>query len=453
MTPFLRAFYLILIASVFVQIPIYESPETRNTLNLYHVLLPAAVLLAFTRIRQVKLTPEVPYFVSIFLTTIVATYYFGFTPRILLFPFALGAYVAGRDWCYRTSPADRQQTLEQVFKITLLALTVRNFWYLSELGQIYGQSPEANFFFLSSGGRNLEATQLALLAALLVHSRMFLPAIGISGISSILMLSRAGMIATFLAAAYWVFTREQSRMRSVSILVAMGAVLGYALLLMSGSYEDSVTRRFDLSVEQEYAANNQGRLAIWEACAAEIQANPWGHGIGNGFAVMNNGLDNCYHENNSHNVFVELTLDGGVHSIVLFVVLMGNNLFRSNNAAGPYRWFLLIYVAMGMIQFTGYDVIAWLFIGVTSAMRVQTATKLDHDVKSNANFNINGGDFFAINDFELPRQEPEYFSTQNIELPSEEDPFFALTGPLQRASRQSGERQFIESGECRDGKR
>ncbi|QDV63037.1 O-antigen ligase family protein [Crateriforma conspicua] len=371
-------FYLALVFLTLVQIPVYENDVTGNTLNAYHLLLPIGLILGATRIHRLTLNLEMCFFISMACTTMFTYWVYGYNIRGILLVFAGAACVAGADWVHRTTVDERKQTLRIIFWMTIIAIIARNVMYHGELATIYSrEKSNSPVWFLASGGPNLESTHLGMLAALLVGTSLFLPSLAIAAITSVLMLSRAGVIACLAASCFWIAENRRNPYRIGFLLIALIGATTYVMLLAGGRHEDQLTQRFDIKAEQRLADQRQGRLAIWKSASQQITSNPLGHGAGNGFAMMNRDLDHFYRENNSHNIFIDLTMDGGVQSTLLLLMIVFANLRQPLTRMDSCTRLVWIYFLLGMFEFTGYDIIGWFFIGASSASRALAKQAID----------------------------------------------------------------------------
>lgn len=365
---------LLLIVSLFVQVAVYESANSSNTLLLYHLLLPVCFALTLSRRICLILSPDSLFFVALTVTSLLGWTIYGVTIRGLLLPIALLAFVVGHQWQTLTTPATRGAVYRWLLAAVVGALLVRNLAYYDSLGVIYSRiRTDAPVFFLASGGRNLEATQLGMLATLLIGSAAFYPAVLIAAVTSLLMLSRAGLIAVLVACLMWLVHGKFGRFKLLCGTAMLAGGICALLVSTYGIYEIPILDRFDLAQEQSLASDEQGRLAIWRGAATVIADQPLGHGTGNGFQVVNQELGGHMRENNSHNILLEYALDGGLQSVVLFTLIMGSILRIPGWIHHPCHRFALAYGLLGLVEYTGYDAIGWFFIGISHATRFGTA--------------------------------------------------------------------------------
>ena len=369
MNRLIDAIYFLLIASLFVNVPIYEG-ETGNTLNLYHALIALSCVATVRLGGRMRLSIDVMFLSAMCLTSVLGWAVYGMTTRALLLPMVLMAFTSGHHWFLRTTANQRRRTYHRVAWVVLASILVRNAVYHDHLGAIYTRSAsDYDLFYLSSGGQNLEATHLGVLSVLLVGGPWFLPMLSIAWATSLLLLSRAGMLACLAAMGCWVVGGRLSGAK----LVVSASLIAIAILAIglevTGVVEIAMLDRFDMSTEATLAADDEGRLAIWRSGWEVMTANGFGHGVGNGFGRLNDNIGSHLKENNSHNILVEYGLDGGWLCCGLFIGLLGSVLWRRDALSVPSHRFVLTYGLLGLCQFTGYDAIGWFFIGVSHAER------------------------------------------------------------------------------------
>ena len=363
--------YLLIICSLFVQLPVYESSSRGNTLNLYHVLIAITFVLTSRYQLKLQLAPEFLFFITITATSLVGWSIYGTTTRAVLLPIIFLAFTCGYRWVCDIDDATRRKSYGYVFVFVFFALIVRNILYFYSLPVIYSRTnANLDVFYLASGGRNIEATLLGMLSILLIGSRWFVPSIAIAFLTSVLMLSRAGLVAVVIAMLWWTIASGIG----IKKFYLSSLIIGMCLIVVVGATESSnepqIIKRFNISDEQSLAVQRQGRIAIWTEAIPMIRSNPLGFGVGNGFHQLNKSLGMHFRENNAHNIFVELTMDGGVQTSLLLLITCFTIFFSKQRQLIPEHRFALAYVVLGLVEFTGYDAIGWFFIGASCSVRL-----------------------------------------------------------------------------------
>jgi hypothetical protein len=78
-------------------------------------------------------------------------------------------------------------------------------------------------------------------------------------------------------------------------------------------------------------------------------------------------------ENNPHNVYIAITLEGGIQSLLILLFIAGRISFIAlfSGFKDRYANAAFVYVLLGMVQFLGYDMPGWIFIGLFEGALVQ----------------------------------------------------------------------------------
>jgi len=352
--------YLVLFVASIIHIPLYEDPSSQSTLNVYHFLI---IALSFTAIICTKVVYKIDRWLTAFyLYLAVITCYGlltrGINIRFSLLVFSGTALILSFYFSYRHCANIRHLgTILLVF--ILVFLTIRNVFYVNDISSIYSRvRNDGGLFFMSSGGRNIEATLLGLSSVLLIRSRLYPIALAVASVSSVLMMSRAGLIACCISTFAFCYIRGWYYL----VLLASSSI---PLILFTPFYLDSeLLSRFSLQSEIALEAENQGRLSIWLNSLAIAKTNIFGSGVGFGFDMLRDQSGIEYRENNFHNIFIQFFIESGYIGLLLFTVSMISVLRKSilTNELECF-WFILSYLILGLVQFTGYEVFFWLVVG------------------------------------------------------------------------------------------
>ena len=352
--------YLVLFIASIIHIPIYEDSTSQSTLNVYHFLV---ITLSFTAIICTKVIYKIDRWLTAFyLYLAVITCYGlitrGVNIRFSLLVFSGTALILSFYFSYRHH-ANIRHLGKILFVFILVFLALRNAFYANDISSIYSRARnDGGLFFMSSGGRNIEATLLGLSSILLIRSRLYPIAIAIASISSILMMSRAGLLACSISAFSFCYIRGWYYL----VLLASSSI---PPILFAPSFIDSdLLSRFSLQSEIALEAENQGRLSIWLNSLALAKTNIFGSGVGFGFDMLRDQSGIEYRENNFHNIFIQFFIESGYIGLLLFMASMISVLRKSIRAKElECFWFMLSYLILGLVQFTGYEVFFWLVVG------------------------------------------------------------------------------------------
>jgi O-antigen ligase len=235
----------------------------------------------------------------------------------------------------------------------------------------------ANFPIITAGGPNIEATILAIFAALMINRPIGKVLIILAILTSIAFQSRTG----FACAAFILIVRTFINMNSFSLKKI--AFIGSIIVIFSFSISSFVNLNFTVfdrigNVRQELDAegpmgHSVGRVMLWGTAAALVAEDPLGYGPGGAIRYAKDHLGARFIENNFHNIVIQFAADGGVLSAALYIILIVSILINclKRRFANPIDLVVFIYIMTGFIQWTGYDPMGWIFIGMYSAMNRQ----------------------------------------------------------------------------------
>jgi O-antigen ligase len=222
---------------------------------------------------------------------------------------------------------------------------------------------------------------LAVLLAQLVESRIARIALiviaMISGIGSLLALSRGNWVALIVSAATLVFImgvkkRYQFSIKQLSLIVIVGIVTMYAANLYFSEYGLSKLQdRAESSITLSDGAS--GRFDIWRTAYIPFLEKPlFGHGF-NTFKQLNE-----WKHTGAHNAFVLVTFENGLIGLLLFTLILGSvflnllNLYR-NKDINPIGlgWGMALFVFLGTVSLVDSAVnrkYLWFVLGIISLL-------------------------------------------------------------------------------------
>jgi O-antigen ligase len=258
-----------------------------------------------------------------------------------------------------------EATVRNLFMFFQLAVLAKLLFYMAQSGgglpRNVGGRP--NILFYSAGGNNLEVTWLALSSVFFLRRFTFYPVTANCFLTSVMYLSRVGVLVTGVAAAY-----RSIRVRPALTLLILG-VMGPLLAIVFASTvnwraSEMLDRFVSIGDKEEYGS--QSRMDLWIAAIDLVRHNPWGYGIGTGMEAVKNTMQETVHQNNVHNIFLQIALDCGVQSLLCFLYLMFDIARRWYNrgASNPYGTFVLLFLLPSLIEFTGQEALTWMFVGM-----------------------------------------------------------------------------------------
>ena len=136
-------------------------------------------------------------------------------------------------------------------------------------------------------------------------------------------------------------------------------------LILSQVIDVPVLDRFNLQAETQLEHKNVGRLALWTNAGVALKQNLLGYGVGNGVPIMEQISGLKFVENNVHNIYLQFLLEGGLQSALLFLLMCAHILFSKTEGQNTnVKAFLLLYLMLACIEFSGYEAYFWFFVGM-----------------------------------------------------------------------------------------
>ncbi|WP_426284495.1 O-antigen ligase family protein [Luteibacter sp. E-22] len=372
-----RAAAVTLMAMIFVQVPLTHSTTSKSHVNVYHILLLLMPLLYLPAVRYLKLNPATAFIATMMGTSLAAAATYGGGMRSTLIVFVAMAYFLGVVFGRKLQDVELRKIFVWILGCCIVFIILRDAIYAGQLGAVYARSEGASgILYMSTGGRNIEASLLALLSILLLGTRVYPIAAGIALLTSGMMLSRAGLLGAAVSIGIAAYRARKTRHYYLYTFLGIAMMVLIAGLVLSSVIDIPVLDRFNLQAETQLEHKNVGRLALWNSAAAALEQNLLGYGVGNGVPLMEQISGLTFVENNVHNIYLQFLLEGGVQSLLLFLALVAHIFFRP--AEGQQRnikAFLLCYLMLAFIEFSGYEAYFWFFVGMfyarTDARRAQ----------------------------------------------------------------------------------
>ncbi|WP_177191181.1 O-antigen ligase family protein [Luteibacter sp. UNC138MFCol5.1] len=353
-------------AMIFVQVPLSHSTSSKSHVNVYHLLLLLFPLLYLPAARYLKVNPATAFIGTMIATSAAAGATYGGGLRSTLLVFVASSYFLGVVFGRKLPEVDLRRIFIWVLGCCITFLLVRDAVYAGQLGAVYARSEGASsILYMSTGGRNIEASLLALLSILMLGTRAYPIAAGIALLTSGMMLSRAGLIGTAISIGIAAYRARKTR--DYYFYTFLGVAVGVLLvgLVVSSVIDVPILDRFNLQAETQLAHKNVGRLALWNTAGLALDHNLLGYGVGNGVPMMEELSGLTFVENNVHNIYLQFLLEGGVQSLLLFLVMVGQILLtRTEGQQSNIKAFLLCYLILAFIEFSGYEAYLWFFVGM-----------------------------------------------------------------------------------------
>jgi hypothetical protein len=361
-----RAAAIALMAMLFVQVPLTHSASSKSHVNVYHLLLLLMPVVYFPALRYLRLNPATAFIATLAATSLGAAATYGGGMRSTLVVFVAASYFLGVVFGRKLPDLDLRRIFVWILGCCIVFILLRDIVYAGQLGAVYARSEGASgVLYMSTGGRNIEASLLALLSILLIGTRAYPVAAGIAFLTSATMLSRAGLLGAAVSIGIAAYRARKTRSYYLYTFIGVAMVVLVAGLVLSSVVDIPVLDRFNLQAETQLEHKNVGRLALWNSATLALERNLLGYGVGNGVPLMEQISGLTFVENNVHDIYLQFLLEGGVQSLLLFLAMVGHILLRP--AEGQQRnikAFLLCYLMLAFIEFSGYEAYFWFFVGM-----------------------------------------------------------------------------------------
>jgi len=372
----IKAVATLLLVFLFVQIPLTQNTDDKTHINVYHILLLTLPFLYVPSLKHFRVNMATIFIVVLTLTTIFAAPAYGAGLRSTQLVFVVMAFFMGSMYGRKFDDQDWTKIFSIVFVCTVIFVILRDIAFAGQLAAIYTRTGYAeNMLYLSTGGRNIEASLLVMLSILLLGTRFYFPSVMLALLTSGMMQSRAGLIGTAISLWIFLWRTRKTKLYYLNLALGMALLVLVAALIFTSVVDIPVLDRFNLKSETALEENGVGRLALWHYAGVALHKNLLGYGIGNGVPVMEklSGID--FVENNVHNVYLQFLLEGGVQSLVAYLIMIVAILAKraTTRIQRNVKAYLICYLVLSTIQFNGSEAYLWFFIGAFFAFPTWSA--------------------------------------------------------------------------------
>lgn len=219
-----------------------------------------------------------------------------------------------------------------------------------------------------TGGVNLEATWIGILAISFFNSKKRWWPFVISCCISLIYASRVGIIANVIACFIFIFgkkdmdSKRKILNRRVILTIFMSVIL---VFLLKKGFQQSllILIRFK---EIGFDNGSVGRLSMWKFVIPTLMEYPFGVGLGNSIKSIETISHLKYMEDNLHNLYMQMFVELGVIGGGMYLWLWGNYLKKEikNILTSPIVSMLFIYFILAFLQFKGGETIFFCILGV-----------------------------------------------------------------------------------------
>lgn len=362
----IKAVATLLLVFLFVQIPLTQNTDDKTHINVYHILLLTLPWLYIPSLKHFRLNAATVFIAVLTVTTILAAPAYGAGLRSTQLIFVMAAFFMGSMYGRKFVDQDWRKIFAIVFVCTVIFIILRDIAFAGQLSAIYTRTGYAtNMLYLSTGGRNIEASLLVMLSILLLGTRLYFPSMLLALLTSGMMQSRAGLIGTALSLGVFLWRSRKGKFYYLILALGVALLILIAALIFTSVVDIPLLDRFNLKSETDLEQNGVGRLALWHYAGQALDKNLLGYGIGNGVPVMEKLSGVTFVENNVHNVYLQFLLEGGVQSLLAYLVMIVAMLFKRvvTPMQRNIKAYLICYLVLSTIQFNGSEAYLWFFVG------------------------------------------------------------------------------------------
>ena len=350
-----------------------------SSLKLYHCVLAVVALGLALRGRLARIRREaIVYFVVTLSCSFLAAFAFGVETRpLIVAAVMIYATVSGATLGTLIGADRAMSALRVASTLFILAVALKAVANLQAFITFFA-NPQGHPILptFSVGGANLEATWVSLAAVFFVGSAWFLPYCSAALAISLLYASRVGVIIVALALIVAMVrsmargTRgERRRISAVRVLGVVGVIAALSTVAVA-QYGDGlsyVVKRFQ-SIGDE--PGSLGRLTLWQGGADVFVRHPLGVGQGNAIPALEHEIGANVPENNLHNLYLQHLVETGLPGFAVYLLfgIVTWRRFAIGRYQDPLLAYVLCYMTISVIQFSGGDPLLWFVWGIQSGL-------------------------------------------------------------------------------------
>lgn len=356
----------LLLVFLFVQIPLTQNTDDKTHINVYHILLLMLPFFYLPSLKYFRVNAATVFIAVLTLTTILAIPDYGAGLRSTQLIFVMTAFFMGSMYGRKFVDRDWSKIFKIVFGCTVIFIILRDIAFAGQLAAIYTRTGYAtDMLYLSTGGRNIEASLLVMLSILLLGTRFYVPSILLALLTSGMMQSRAGLIGCAISLWIYLWRTRKGKFYYLNLALGLALLILICALISTSVIDIPLLDRFNLKSETALEQNGVGRLALWHYAGIALDKNLFGYGIGNGVPVMEKLSGMTFVENNVHNVYLQFLLEGGVQSLAAYLLMIGAMLLKrvTTPMQRNIKAYLICYLVLSTIQFNGSEAYLWFFVG------------------------------------------------------------------------------------------
>jgi O-antigen ligase len=333
--------------------------------KIYH-LAGLILLVCFVGLRW--RLPRPPALVSMLFASFTVLSLLAFTgntmnPLLVNYIFAFVAFLLGLEFS-RALPDGTPLTCLRIASVLVIAGFLVKTWIFRNLLIAFLVLPSNGHpmvpLYFYGGGPNLEATFIALLAALFLGSRWFPLMWTLAASAAVVYSSRTAFLVCAVCALIALVRARRFHVAVLGLTALAIAVIG-ATIIWPDMYV--LTRFTTIGMDQ----GSQGRQHIWAGVGDAFLRSPLiGYGAGNGIAAVETELNTKFRESNVHNYYAQVLLDFGLpvcFAYCLLVLTICTNEIRGRFPR-EYGAYLVLFFMAGFLQFRGAESLCWFVLGL-----------------------------------------------------------------------------------------
>lgn len=356
----------VFIGSFFFQYPLFKT-TTGQTFATPHLFTPLFLFYLFVRNRDFKFC--LSDVIAFLLFSLAVFTNFLNAEAFVCYAYlgvATSGYITGRVFLSSYGPNEFRSLCNRTVIFVIGVVILRNLFWINDLEVIYqrGREMPGTAFLISSGGKNIECVHLAALSLFAYNRFTFFAVFLIATVTSVLMESRAGIIGCIIAIGFWNLRTKGFN----SKYFAITPVLLSAVLLPILFYTSLGDRFFNTrQTEIELVEHSTGRIFIWQSAfyAARENFGILGSGVGTSIDSLFQLTGVVIKNDNLHNIFLTYLLDVGIIFVIGFFYILFLSIKSLIIDKNLLSRFFIFYSILSCVQFTGYDILGWFFIGMS----------------------------------------------------------------------------------------
>lgn len=346
-----------------------------SDIKAYHVVSIALLPYLITKKKNYLIENKYLLFALILIITSLVNYVFcGFNSFFINYLFAfyyiflitnLGERVSEDVWL------DIIQNVALLMSVFVWVKLILNFdAVIYFFNHSYMGHPEINTFF--GGGVNLEASYLAIFSASFVKSKSKKRIVYIVSTLLICLLysSRSAMLVTFVCAIDMFFDDKNKKRKYLLLPVILILII---IFLQRFDLSFFFDRFKSITTESGFV----GRTRMWRYAFGLFINRPIGYGVGNSIPALIKYTGEMYHENNFHNIYIQMFIDLGLIGGIYYLFLVIDFFAKEKKKAflEPIQLLATLYLFISFLEFRGAEVIIYFLFAVYFQQKRMKNTK------------------------------------------------------------------------------